>query len=67
MKKFFTSIRLTKGVGHDRVGFWQDHAKNGDLMVTQGTGELLLNLLKEHAEEWFVEDELWRSRRQNRE
>ena len=50
MKKFFSSIRLEEGPGHDRLGFWQAGAKNGELVLTKDTGMYLFKIMTDHAD-----------------
>jgi len=55
--KPFTSIKLVKGIGHDRLGLWQNHSCCGWITVDKGTGERILALFKEFAEKIFTEHE----------
>lgn len=57
MSKFFSSIRLERGIGHDRVSFWQGGAKNGELVLTKGTGDALLKIVQPHADAVYVKEE----------
>ena len=55
MSKFFSSVRLEKNdFGHDRLGFWQNGNKSGELVLTEGTGQELLALLRPMVKEMYI-------------